>query len=70
MIPIYEVIDHSYFSATKLFPTEFLDQFRNNQNNHQNIPSEFKVALKKMSMEQGLYAQVVMIHQKESENEK
>ena len=41
-IPIYEVIDHSYFEATKLFPTQSLDQCRNNPNNPHNIPNEIK----------------------------
>ena len=58
---IYEVIDNSYFSATELFPTKVLDQCRNNPNEPQNIRNEIKVSLKKMDMQQGLYAQVVMI---------
>ena len=37
--PIYEVIDNSYFTATKLFPTKILDQCRNNPNEPQNIPN-------------------------------
>ena len=45
--PIYEVIDDSFFAATKIFPTEFLDQCKNNPNEPQNIPYEVKVALKK-----------------------
>ena len=36
--PKYEVIDNSYFVATKIFPTELLDQCRNNTNNPKNIP--------------------------------
>ena len=43
---IYKVIETSNFAATKLFPTEFLDQFINNPDNPQNLPSEVKVALK------------------------
>ena len=39
---IYEVIDDSYFGVTKLFPTTFLKQCRNNPNEPQNIPSEVK----------------------------
>ena len=58
------------FLATNIFPTEFLDQCKNNPNSPQNIPSEVKVALKIMSMEQGVYAQVVMICRKESDNKK
>ena len=58
--PIYEVIDNSYFKETKLFLTIFLNQCRNNPNEPQNILNEIKANFKK-SMEQGLYAQVVMI---------
>ena len=45
--PIYEVIENSYFEETKLFPTTFLNQCRNNPNEPQNIPSEVKAAFKK-----------------------
>ena len=62
---IYEVIDDSYFEVVKLFPTTFLNQCKNNPNEPQNIPSEVKAALKKMATENGLYAQVGMIHQRE-----
>ena len=41
---IYEVIDDSYFEATKLFPTKKLNQCRNNPNETQNMPSEFNAA--------------------------
>ena len=44
--PIYKVVDYLYFAATKIFPTEFLDWYRNNSNNPQNIPYEIKAALK------------------------
>ena len=39
---IYEVIDNSYFAATKLFPTDFFYQCRNNPNNPQNITNTIK----------------------------
>ena len=42
--PIYEVIDSLFFAATKLSPTGFLDQCRDNQNKPQFLPSEVKVA--------------------------
>ena len=29
---IYEVINDDYFKAVKFFPTEFLNQFKNNTN--------------------------------------
>ena len=39
----------------------FLNQCRNDPNETQNIPNEIKSAFKKMAIEKGLYAQVVMI---------
>ena len=42
--PIYEVIDDSYFGEVKLFSKMFLNQCRNNPNEHKNIPNEFKAA--------------------------
>ena len=39
---IYEVIDDSYFEVTKLFPTEFTNQCRNNPNEPHKITSEVK----------------------------
>ena len=69
-IPIHEVIENSYFAETKCFPTEFLDQYRNNPNEPQNILNKTKAALKKKAMKNGLYAQVVMIHRRDSENKK
>ena len=59
--PIYEVIENSYFLATKLFPTKQLDQCRNNPNEPHNI-----AYLKKMATEEEFYSQVVMILRKES----
>ena len=40
--PIYEVIENSYFTAKKIFLTNFLDQCINNTNEPQNIPNEIK----------------------------
>ena len=59
--PMYELIKNLYFTSTKLFPTNFLDQCRNNTHEPENIPNEIKAALKQKDMEQCLYAQVVMI---------
>ena len=42
--PVYEVIENSYFTATKLFTTNFLDHCINNPNEPQNIPNEIKAA--------------------------
>ena len=38
------------------------------KNEPQNIPNEVKSALKKVYLENGLYAQVVMIHRIESDD--
>ena len=61
-------IENSYYEETKLFPTTFLNQCRNNPNEPQNIPNEIKADLFLMAMEQGLYVQVVMIRQRESDD--
>ena len=42
----------------------------NNKNQPQFLPSDVKIVLKKMAMEQGLYAQAVMIRQKDLDNKK
>ena len=66
--PICEVIENSYFEETKLFPTIFFNQCGNNPNEPQKIPNEIKSYLKRMDMEKGFNAQVVMIRQKESDD--
>ena len=40
--PINEVIKNSYFEETKLLPTTFLNQCRNNPNEPQNTPNEIR----------------------------
>ena len=67
--PIYEVTDTSFFAAA-FFQTQFLDQCKKNPNKPQNLISEVKVALKKMDLEHGLYAKVVMICRNDSDNKK
>ena len=52
------------FKETKIVPEEFLDFCKNNPNQAQFLPSEVKILLKKMAMELGLYAQVVIICRK------
>ena len=47
---IYEVIHDDYFKVVKLFPSEFLNQCKNNPNEPQNIPNEVKSSLKKMAL--------------------
>ena len=52
-IPIYEVIEYSYFEETKLFPTIVLNQCRNNPNQTQNIPNEIKADFSKCLCNRG-----------------
>ena len=52
----------------KLFPTEFLDHCKKKVNEPKNIPSEVKTVILKMALEQELYAQVVMIHRRNSDD--
>ena len=54
----------------KHFSTTFKNQCKNNPNEPQNMPSEVKESLKKMDMENGLYAQVVMIRRRGSDDKK
>ena len=58
---IYEVIHYHYFRVVKFFPNKILNQCKNNPNGPQNIPNKVRAAFKNMSLEIGLYAQVVMI---------
>ena len=60
----------SIFEETTIFPQEFLDQCKNNPNEPQLPPSEFKVVLKIMLMGQGLYTQAVMILRKNCDDKK
>ena len=62
---IYEVIQQEFFFM-KLTSFRILIFFcKNNINEAHNIPIEVKNNIKLMSMEQVLYAQVVMLHRKD-----
>ena len=58
---IYEVIHDYHFKAVKFFPSKILNQCKNNPNKPQNIPNEVRSDFRNMALENGLYAQVVMI---------
>ena len=58
------------FVEMNISPQTFLDLCKNNPNQPQFLPSEVKVFLKIMATGQGLYAQVVMIHRKDSDDKK
>ena len=60
--PIYEVIDEAYFIGSKLFSDDFIQECKDNANEARFIPLEMKNNLKRMETEQGLYAQVIMLH--------
>ena len=63
--PIYEVIDEAYIKGNKRFPDEFIKECKDNSNEMHDIPCEVKNNLKRMAIEQGLYAQVVNIFRKD-----
>ena len=65
--PIYEVIDEAYFIDSKTFTDDFMQKCKDNVNGAQFIPLEMKNNIKIISMEQGLYAQVIMLRQKRFE---
>ena len=62
---IYEVIDEAYIKYYKTFSNDSIKECKNNSNVAHDIPREVKNNLKRMAMEQGLYAQVVKLSQKE-----
>ena len=65
--PIYEVIDEAYIENSKISPGGFIKECKNNSNEAQFIPRQVKNNIKRMEMEQGLYAQVIMIRRKDFE---
>ena len=65
MRPIYEFIDESYFIESKIFSDAFLQQCKDDASYAQFIPLEMKNNIKRMAMEQGLYAQVIMLRRKD-----
>ena len=54
----------------RIFPTFVLYLCKNNANQLQFLPSEVKVVMKIMAPEQGLFEQLVTIHQKYYDNKK
>ena len=63
--PIYEVIDEAYIEETKIFPENFIRYCKNNSNEALDIPRDVKNNIKRMAMEQSLYAQVVKLRRKD-----
>ena len=62
--PSDEVIDKAYIKGSKFFPGDFIKKCKNNSNKAHDIPRELKNNIKRMEMEQGLYANVIMLCQK------
>ena len=54
----YKVIQKYFFEETYIFPEDFFKQWKNNENEPQNISTNVKNNLKTIAMEQILYAQV------------
>ena len=59
--PIYEVIEEAYFTESEIFSDDFILQCTDNPNEDKFIPLKIKNNRKRMIMEQGLYAQVIML---------
>ena len=59
--PTHEVIDEAYIKSYKIFPDDFINECMNNSNEACDIPRDVKNEIKRMEMEQGLYAQVIML---------
>ena len=53
-IPIYEVIDAPFLNKMEKFPQEF-QTYVKKSNQPQFLPSDVKIFLRRMAMEQGLY---------------
>ena len=63
--PIYEVVEKAYFKEYENFPDDFMKQCKDNENEAQFIQLQIKNNIKRMEMEQGLYAKVVKLRQKD-----
>ena len=63
--PIYEVIDEDYIKNSHIFTDDFITKCKQYLNEPQNISSDVKNNIKRMAMEQSLYAQVIMFWRKD-----
>ena len=62
---MYEVIDEAYIKEYNIFPEDFIRECKNNSNEAQFIPSDVQNNIKRMAMEQSLYAQVIKLSRKD-----
>ena len=56
---IYEVIDEDYIKNSDIFPDDFITKCKQCPNIPQTISNDVKNNIKRMAMEQSLYAQVI-----------
>ena len=64
-IPIYEVIDEDYIKNSHIFPDDFITKCKQFSNKPQTISGVVKNNMKRMAMEQSLYAQVIKFWRKD-----
>ena len=57
--PIYEVIDEDYIKNSDIFPDALITKCKQCPNIPQTISNDVKNNIKRMAMEQSLYAQVI-----------
>ena len=62
--PIYEVINKSYTKDSKIYSEDFIKECMDISKKSHDKPREVKNNIKRMEIEQGLYAQGIMISQK------
>ena len=63
MEEIYKFIEPD-FLINLIFPDYFIKKCKDNANENQFLPLEVKNNIKRMAMEQGLYAQVFKLHRR------
>ena len=62
---IYEVIDTDYIQNSNIFPTAFIARCKLYPNEPQFMTQDVKNNIKRMAMEQSLYAQVIKFRRKD-----
>ena len=62
---IYEFIDEAYIEESRIFLDYFIRECKNSSNEAQFILREVKNDIKRMSMEQSLYSQVIRIRRQD-----
>ena len=65
--PIYEVKDEAYFIGSKICSEDFIKECKGNSNEASWYTTWGTNNIKRMTMEQGLYAQLIMLRWKDLE---